>query len=97
MFGPANLKERICLFRESDRSWREKQWTSWRRLVELSKTGAIDLICRATDSRGRMQPEKREAARLDGYVNNWYIAFTASWLEALTWRARSSIVAACWL
>lgn len=34
--------------------------------------GKIEVPCRATDSRGRTQPQKREAARLDGYANNWY-------------------------
>lgn len=48
------------------------EWTPWRCLVDLTKAGAVELTCRATDSRGRTQPENREAARLDGYANNWY-------------------------
>jgi DMSO/TMAO reductase YedYZ molybdopterin-dependent catalytic subunit len=48
------------------------EWALWRGSVELSSPGAAELVCRATDSHGHSQPERRDADRLDGYGQNWY-------------------------
>ena len=49
----------------------DNEWAPWEASIELEKPGAADLTCRATDSRGRTQPDMRDPARLDGYANNW--------------------------
>ncbi len=48
------------------------EWASWRASVELSQRGVVELICRATDTRGHSQPDQRDPGRLDGYGQNWY-------------------------
>jgi DMSO/TMAO reductase YedYZ molybdopterin-dependent catalytic subunit len=48
------------------------EWVLWRASLELSRLGATELVCRATDSNGHTQPERRAAERLDGYGQNWY-------------------------
>lgn len=48
------------------------EWVLWRATVQLPQAGVVDLVCRTTDSRGQIQPELRDASRLDGYVNNSY-------------------------
>ena len=48
------------------------EWVLWRASLELSRLGGTELVCRATDSNGHTQPERRTAERLDGYGQNWY-------------------------
>ena len=48
------------------------EWASWRASVELSQPGVVELICRATDTRGHSQPDQRDPGRLDGYGQTWY-------------------------
>jgi DMSO/TMAO reductase YedYZ molybdopterin-dependent catalytic subunit len=47
-------------------------WALWRASLELPAPGRVELVCRATDSLGNMQPERRDPDRLDGYGQNWY-------------------------
>jgi DMSO/TMAO reductase YedYZ molybdopterin-dependent catalytic subunit len=46
-------------------------WSWWQSELVLSRPGAVELVCRATDEQGHTQPAERDAKRLDGYVNNW--------------------------
>jgi hypothetical protein len=48
------------------------EWVRWSSAVELTPTGAFELVCSATDETGATQPSQRENNRLDGYANNWY-------------------------
>ena len=48
------------------------EWVLWRGSVELNLPGSAELVCRATDSQGHTQPERRDAERLDGYAQNRY-------------------------
>ena len=48
------------------------EWVLWRASLPLDQTGAVELVCRATDSQGHTQPERRDPVRLDTYANNWY-------------------------
>ena len=48
------------------------EWVLWRVSVELRQPGNTELICRATDTQGHSQPERRDTERLDGYGHNWY-------------------------
>src|SRR5437762_6006676 len=48
------------------------EWASWRASVELSQPGVVELICRASDTRGHSQPDQRDPGRLDGYGQTWY-------------------------
>ena len=48
------------------------EWVLWRATVQLPQAGVVDLVCRATDAQGQIQPKQRDSSRLDGYVNNWY-------------------------
>jgi hypothetical protein len=48
------------------------EWESWRASVNLSQSGVVELVCRATDAQGHVQPEQRDPGRLDAYVENWY-------------------------
>ena len=48
------------------------EWVLWRGPLELSHLGPADLVCRATDTQGHTQPERRDTERLDGYGQNWY-------------------------
>jgi sulfite oxidase len=48
------------------------EWVLWRASVELSQRGTPELVCRATDTHGHTQPERRDSERLDGYGQNWY-------------------------
>jgi DMSO/TMAO reductase YedYZ molybdopterin-dependent catalytic subunit len=48
------------------------EWVLWQSTLELLRPGVVELVCRATDSRGQTQPAERDPARLDGYTNNWY-------------------------
>lgn len=47
-------------------------WVEWHGTVDLRRRGRVELICRATDSAGNMQPAHRHPDRLDGYANNEY-------------------------
>jgi len=48
------------------------EWVVWKASLELTQPGAIELVARAKDGRGQVQPAERDPARLDGYANNWY-------------------------
>ena len=48
------------------------EWVLWRATVPLPQAGVFNLVCRAIDAEGHIQPEYRDPSRLDGYVNNWY-------------------------
>jgi DMSO/TMAO reductase YedYZ molybdopterin-dependent catalytic subunit len=48
------------------------EWVLWRATMELNAPGAAEIVCRAADTRGRVQPEQRDPERLDGYGQNWY-------------------------
>lgn len=45
-------------------------WTLWRATVDARETGHVDLVCRAVDERGNVQPERRDPARADQYAYN---------------------------
>ena len=47
-----------------------REWVLWRAATELTRPGAAELVCRASDGRGRVQPKERDAERLDGYGQN---------------------------
>ena len=46
------------------------EWTLWRCAFTLTRRGAVEFACRATDGGGNTQPATRDANRLDGYVDN---------------------------
>lgn len=46
------------------------EWALWRCTFMLTRRGAVEFTCRATDAAGNTQPATRDANRLDGYVNN---------------------------
>jgi DMSO/TMAO reductase YedYZ molybdopterin-dependent catalytic subunit len=48
------------------------EWALWRASMELSRSGATQLVCRASDTEGHAQPEHRDVERLDGYGQNEY-------------------------
>lgn len=48
------------------------EWSPWRVSLQMAQTGVVELVCRATDSQGHSQPERRDPVRLDSYANNWY-------------------------
>lgn len=48
------------------------EWVVWKASLELTRAGAVELVVRAKDAQGRVQPPGRDPARLDGYANNWY-------------------------
>lgn len=50
----------------------EYEWTLWKASLALTQAGAIVLVARAKDAQGMQQPPERDAARQDGYTNNWY-------------------------
>jgi len=45
-------------------------WTLWRATFDVRQTGHFELVCRAADERGNVQPERRDPARADQYVYN---------------------------
>jgi DMSO/TMAO reductase YedYZ molybdopterin-dependent catalytic subunit len=47
-------------------------WTAWKAFLDLTQPGAVELVARARDVQGQVQPAARDPARLDGYTNNWY-------------------------
>ena len=47
------------------------EWALGRITLELNQSGAVELVCRATDERGFSQPIEQDRRRLDGYANNW--------------------------
>ncbi len=72
---------RVELSIDGGRNWQDTalsrgtsqyDWVLWRARVELSQPGDTELVCRATDTQGRVQPEQRDSERLDGYSQNWY-------------------------
>jgi len=48
------------------------EWFFWGSELELSARGVVELVCRARDEKGTVQPAQRDSNRLDGYINNWY-------------------------
>lgn len=48
------------------------EWTLWEAELDVNQPGSLELVCRATDSGGQIQPAEREAARADDYGNNGY-------------------------
>ena len=48
------------------------EWALWKASVELTRPGAVELVARAKDAQGHVQPAEHDPARLDGYANNWY-------------------------
>ncbi len=48
------------------------EWVVWKASLELTQPGAVELVARAKDAQGHVQPVERDPARLDGYTNNWY-------------------------
>jgi sulfite oxidase len=48
------------------------EWVVWRVSLEVTQRGAVELVARAKDAQGQLQPAERDPARLDGYANNWY-------------------------
>lgn len=48
------------------------EWVVWKASLELTRPGAVELVARAKDAQGHVQPAERDPARLDGYANNWY-------------------------
>lgn len=48
------------------------EWTLWDASLELAQPGPVELTCRATDATGAVQPEQRDARRIDDYAANWY-------------------------
>lgn len=65
---------------DAGRTWRtatldsgaDLEWAAWKGSVELARPGAVELVARAKDVQGHVQPAERDPARLDGYANNWY-------------------------
>lgn len=47
-------------------------WSIWKSTVELTRPGPTELVARAKDATGQVQPAERDSQRLDGYTNNWY-------------------------
>jgi hypothetical protein len=48
------------------------EWVAWKASLELTQAGPVEIVARAKDDKGRVQPPERDQARLDGYTNNWY-------------------------
>jgi len=48
------------------------EWVVWKASLELTHRGAVELVARAKDAQGQVQPTERDPGRLDGYANNWY-------------------------
>ncbi|HET7214778.1 MAG TPA: molybdopterin-dependent oxidoreductase [Terriglobia bacterium] len=48
------------------------EWTLWDASLEVARPGPVELICRAKDATGAIQPERRDARRIDYYTANWY-------------------------
>jgi DMSO/TMAO reductase YedYZ molybdopterin-dependent catalytic subunit len=48
------------------------EWVVWKASLELTQPGAVEIVARAKDAQGQVQPAARDSARLDGYTNNWY-------------------------
>src|SRR5579872_3072279 len=48
------------------------EWALWESTLDLTQTGAVTFVCRATDEKGATQPSDRDPGRLDRYGNNWY-------------------------
>ena len=48
------------------------EWVIWKASLELTQPGAVELVARAKDAQGHVQPAERDPARLDAYANNWY-------------------------
>jgi sulfite oxidase len=48
------------------------EWVAWKASLELTQAGPVELVARAKDSQGQVQPAERDPAQLDGYTNNWY-------------------------
>jgi DMSO/TMAO reductase YedYZ molybdopterin-dependent catalytic subunit len=48
------------------------EWTLWEASLELARPGPVELTCRARDATGAVQPEQRDARRIDSYAANWY-------------------------
>jgi DMSO/TMAO reductase YedYZ molybdopterin-dependent catalytic subunit len=55
-----------------DRSDSRFDWTLWRAVVELNGPGLIELVSRAVDQEGNMQPATRDQQRIDIYAGNAY-------------------------
>jgi hypothetical protein len=50
----------------------EFEWTLWNLSAKLTQPGALELVARAKDASGSVQPSQRDPDRLDGYVDNCY-------------------------
>jgi len=48
------------------------EWTIWKASLELTQRGVVEVVARAKDAKGMIQPPERDSTRLDGYTNNWY-------------------------
>lgn len=48
------------------------EWAAWKAFLELNQRGPVEIIARAKDTKGMIQPPGRDRTRLDGYANNWY-------------------------
>jgi DMSO/TMAO reductase YedYZ molybdopterin-dependent catalytic subunit len=48
------------------------EWVAWKASLDFTQAGPVELVARARDSKGQMQPAERDQSRLDGYTNNWY-------------------------
>jgi DMSO/TMAO reductase YedYZ molybdopterin-dependent catalytic subunit len=46
------------------------EWVLWRAAMDWSTPGAAEVVCRASDTGGRVQPERRDPERLDDYGQN---------------------------
>lgn len=55
-------------------AWDGNEWVFWRWRTHVAERGPISFTCRARDSHGVMQPQTRDAHRLDGYANHWWHA-----------------------
>jgi DMSO/TMAO reductase YedYZ molybdopterin-dependent catalytic subunit len=51
---------------------RDFEWWLWKATLEFAQPGAVELVARARDGEGSLQPAQRDPSRLDGYANNWY-------------------------
>jgi DMSO/TMAO reductase YedYZ molybdopterin-dependent catalytic subunit len=71
---------KVEVIRDGEKHWQRAsfsptgryEWVLWKVRVELSQPGAAEIACRAVDTTGQTQPERRDPTRLDGYGNNWY-------------------------
>ncbi|MDE3178524.1 MAG: hypothetical protein KGM47_02605, partial [Acidobacteriota bacterium] len=45
-------------------------WTRWSAAFEINRRGVIEIVSRAADSAGNVQPRRRDPRRLDYYAYN---------------------------